>query len=44
MQKISDSLEPVNTQAIGFSIPSDEEYYDDYEEDMSKTNPIGFRG
>lgn len=34
-------LEPIQTQAIGFSVPNNEDYYEDFEENRSK-NKIGF--
>ena len=36
--------EPENTQAIGFQVPEDTEYYDDYEDELENRNPMGFRG
>lgn len=42
---MNDSIQPTNSQAIGFSAPSEEEFYDDEEDDPEENKfQTGFRG
>jgi hypothetical protein len=45
IQDIQDSIQPTSASAIGFSAPSEEEFYDDEEDDPEENKfQTGFRG